>query len=472
MCMVTATQLRTDLLQLAQHVDPETMSPADAVALVKELSVIEKAAAAVRMFVALRVAKSDAWRGQGHGSAADWLAAQAGITVNEAKVQLGTARKAKALGKTEEQMRAGKLSPAQAGAVTDGATADPDAEDRLLDAAANDTTSKLKEEAAKAKAAATDSATRAKRVHAERSRRSRTDAEGAYCSQLRGPAAQGIELEDLIRPYEEQAFRTGRTDGRRDTYENRSWDAFFAMVGALRDGSHPACTRPPAASSGPVDTAPTSTEGVGAAPGDPGATPTARGKPAKVPGGNNVKIIVRIDHTALLRGWTIAGETCEVAGLGPISVTTVQELLRTHDPFLAAVVAKGRDVVNVAHLGRGLNAHQRTAIEALGLRCSNRACNKRIAIQIDHRVGWVDNPETRLDNQDPLCPDCHRKKTHHGWYLEPGTGPRRFLPPEPPGPPPPRAGPDHGGAKSRRSRSSGRRSAPVRIDAGLPFGSD
>ena len=432
--MVTATQIRSDLLHLAQEVEPEVMTAEAAVALVKELSVIEKAAGAVRMLVALRVAKSDAWRGQGHTTPADWLAAQAGISVNEAKAQLGTARKAKELGKTERQMRAGKLSPGQAGAVADGATADPSAEDELLDAAAKDTTSRLKDEAARIKAAATDSATRAKRIHAERSRRSRTDAEGAYCSHLRGPAAQGIELEDLIRPYEEQAFRTGRTDGRRDTFENRSWDAFFAMVAALRDGTHPACTRPPAASapSAAAGTTPSGTAPSATAAHDDPATRTTRSKAAKVAGGNNVKIIVRIDHTALLRGWTIAGEMCEVAGLGPVSVTTVEELLRSGDPFLTAVITKGRDVVNVAHLGRGLSRHQRTAIEAMGLRCSNRACNKRIAIQIDHRVGWIDNPETQLDNQDPLCPDCHRKKTHHGWHLEPGTGPRRFLPPDRP----------------------------------------
>ena len=70
-------------------------------------------------------------------------------------------------------------------------------------------------------------------------------------------------------------------------------------------------------------------------------------------------------------------------------------------------------------------------IEALGLRCSNIACNRTIALQIDHRTPWADDPRTLLDNQDPLCPDCHRRKTHHHWRLEPGSGPRRFLPPAP-----------------------------------------
>ena len=138
---------------------------------------------------------------------------------------------------------------------------------------------------------------------------------------------------------------------------------------------------------------------------------------------------MRIDHAALLRGRTVAGETCEVPGLGPVPVSTVRALMG--DAFIAAVVTRGRDVVSVAHLGRRLNAHQRTALEWTGIRCSNQACNRTIAIDVDHRVPWAEVPETDLANQDPLCPDCHRRKTHHGWSLEPGTGPRRFRQPDP-----------------------------------------
>jgi len=117
-----------------------------------------------------------------------------------------------------------------------------------------------------------------------------------------------------------------------------------------------------------------------------------------------------------------------VAGLGPISVAAAKHLMQ--DAFLAAVITKGTDIVNVAHLGRGLNAHQRTALEAADLRCANRACNHTIAIQVDHRTPYAAEQVTALPNQDPLCPDCHRRKTHHGWHLEPGTGRRRFLPPD------------------------------------------
>jgi len=421
--MPPTTTLRTEILGVLADLRPETLSGDAAAAIVRDFATIEKAAATGRMFAAVRVAQTDAWRGQGHGSAADWLAAQAGITVREAAAQLSTAKQAEQLPDTERAMRKGRLSPGQAGAVAGAASADPDAEASLLDAAENDTTSRLKEKAAKAKAAATDSKTRERRIRAERSLRTRTDAEGAFCLSLRGPAADGVRLQALLRPFEEQAFRTGRTDGVRDSFENRSYDAFFDLLAHLQaQGREAQPSASPSAS-------PSSQGGPPQTSAEPVAPATDPIKPpTRPPGGNNTKVIVLIDHSALIRGHTIAGETCEVAGLGPISVATATELMG--DAFLAAVVTKGRDVVNVAHLGRGLNAHQRTAVEAMGLRCSNRACNRTIALQIDHRRPYADDPQTKLDNQDPLCPNCHRQKTHHGWHLEPGTGPRRFLPPD------------------------------------------
>ena len=162
-------ELRASVLSLVAALDPAVLSGESAALVVRDLAVIEKAAATGRMFAALRVAQSDAWRGQGHASAADWLAAQCGITVREAASQLGTAKKAEDLPKTKAAMRKGDLSPDQAEAVTGAAAADPGVEDSLLDSARNDTTSQLRDKAAKAKAAATDSATRERRIRAARS---------------------------------------------------------------------------------------------------------------------------------------------------------------------------------------------------------------------------------------------------------------------------------------------------------------
>ncbi|MFN8016667.1 MAG: hypothetical protein U0P45_00950 [Acidimicrobiales bacterium] len=175
-----------------------------------------------------------------------------------------------------------------------------------------------------------------------------------------------------------------------------------------------------------------------------------------------MKVIIRIDWQALMRGHTVAGETCDIPGLGPLPVSAVRELMG--DAFLAAIVTKGRDVHTVAHLGRGLNAHQRTAIEWTGTICSNIACNRTVAVQMDHNLPWTQDPRTKLDNIDPLCPHHHQLKTHHGWHLEPGTGRRRFLPPNDRGSNGPFDGPTRGstdGVGRDRSASSTAASDPA-----------
>lgn len=407
--MTMTADLKEQTLRVAGRIDPDLMTGPQAVAAVEDLAVAEKALAGTVLFVALRVAKTNAWQGTGFATAADWLASVAGISVYEANRQLGTARKAENLEKTKRAMKDGSISPDQADAVADAATADPTAEDDLLDTAKRDTTKNLKEKAAARKAAVTDDAARERRIRRERSVRRYVDGEGAFNLHLRGPAADGAQIEALLRPHEEQAFRTGRADGIRDTFENRSYDAFLSALGLASAG--PGSAVEPA----------------------PMAAPVPAAAPGKVPGGNNVKVIVTVDHTALLRGHTVAGETCRIAGVGPVSVEAVREILRD-DPFLAVVVMKGQDVVNVAHHGRGLNAAQRTAIEASrGIACTNIRCNRTIAIQIDHRRPYAADPVTKLDNADPLCSGgCHDLKTHHGHLLEAGTGRRRLLPPDHP----------------------------------------
>jgi hypothetical protein len=356
-------------------------------------------------------------------------------------------------------MKQGDLSADQAGAVSDAATADPTAEDELLDAARNGTNKDLKDEAARRKAAVTDDAARERRIHRERSVRRSIDRDGAFNLHLRGPAADGARIEALLRPFEEQAFRTGRRDGVRDSFDNRSYDAMVAALGLGGPVTPPTVApKEPAGSTEPgVSTGSGEATTAGADEPSPGAVPP------KVPGGNNVKVIVTVDHTALLRGHTVAGETCHIAGVGPISVEAVRDILR-NDPFLAVVVKKGRDVVNVAHHGRGLNAAQRTAIEATGVRCRNITCNRTVGIEIDHRVPYGTDPITALDNADPLCTPDHILKTHHGHELEAGTGRRRLLPPHHPDHPRNRPPDARGGSSPSEPSGPGESKRPIRVE--------
>jgi hypothetical protein len=144
------------------------------------------------------------------------------------------------------------------------------------------------------------------------------------------------------------------------------------------------------------------------------------------------KILVGVDLPALLRGYPVGDEVCEIAGYGPIAVSAVRDLLDADDPFLAAVVTKGKDVVGVAHLGRRPNAHQQSALEWLYPTCAAEGCNSLAFLENDHRQDWAQTHTTVLDLLDRLCTHHHDLKSTDGWGLVEGRGKRAFVPPEDP----------------------------------------
>ena len=155
----------------------------------------------------------------------------------------------------------------------------------------------------------------------------------------------------------------------------------------------------------------------------------ADGKP--IPRGSDAKIIVRIDHAALLRGRAIDGEVCEIAGVGPVPVSVVDEWMG--DAFVAAVLTKGTDVTKVVHLGRKFTAEQRTAMQWRDPTCSRRGCANTLRLEYDHFEDWATTHTTRVEAGKRFCSGCHRLKTI-GWEaLPPGEdGKCEFLPPDHP----------------------------------------
>ncbi len=141
---------------------------------------------------------------------------------------------------------------------------------------------------------------------------------------------------------------------------------------------------------------------------------------------------MRVDLPALLRGQVGPGECCEVAGFGPVAASAVRDLIDTGDPFLAAVVTKGEQVVGVAHLGRRANASQQTALEWLYPTCAAEGCTSVAWLENDHRVDWAASHTTVLDLLDRLCSHHHDLKTIDNWALVDGHGKRAFVPPDDP----------------------------------------
>ena len=142
------------------------------------------------------------------------------------------------------------------------------------------------------------------------------------------------------------------------------------------------------------------------------------------------RLLVRVDLTALLRGRSVGGETCEIDGIGPVPVAALRELLP--GAVIDLIVSRGEDAFNVTHLGRYANATQQAVLDWLGGECSRLGCGATRHLQIDHRIPWATVKVTELANLDRLCTPDHRLKTTEGWELVPGTGKRPMVPPDHP----------------------------------------
>jgi hypothetical protein len=98
------------------------------------------------------------------------------------------------------------------------------------------------------------------------------------------------------------------------------------------------------------------------------------------------------------------------------------------EAFLALVVTRGHDVINVTHLGRQFTEHQKTALEWRDPECVTLGCHNTVRLERDHRDDWARTHRTTISSADRLCHHHHQLKTL-GWRLEPGAGKRALLPP-------------------------------------------
>ena len=101
-------------------------------------------------------------------------------------------------------------------------------------------------------------------------------------------------------------------------------------------------------------------------------------------------------------------------------------------PSWPPLITKGRDVYNVAHLGRRPTAAEQTALEWLHPTCTAVGCNQTVRRERDHRVDWATSKITLLRHLDYPCDYHHDMKTRFGWKFVDGTGKREMVPPEDP----------------------------------------
>ncbi|HEX3540621.1 MAG TPA: DUF222 domain-containing protein [Acidimicrobiales bacterium] len=478
MC-VQLSELRKAVVAYSSTFDPAVVSCAQAAEAVREAAAIEHAAATIKALAAARAAEARTWKASGARSAEEDLARATGTSLAGARDALNLGRRLQDQPEVADAARRGELSPTQAATIAEAVAVNPAAGRDLVDAArAGGSLADLKNRCADVKAGAVDLEARRRDIHRRRFLRMWTGDDGAWRLSGFGNPEDGAQIAAALAGYADDAFHAARREGRREHPDAYRFDALVELARqTLTEQPEENDDAPPGSDPGrgdrvggervggdPVGGDHLITDGAG--PPDrvhaggrrlpatshssddrpaPAATPAAsgpapRGQGGKRPKGGRparrgapVKLLIRVDLPTLLRGFPTSGETCELVGYGPLSVSAVEKLVTDGDAFVAAILTKGRQVAGVVHLGRQPNAWQQTALQWLYPTCAAEGCPAPGEhLQTDHRLDWAATHLTLLDWLDRLCPHHHQLKTRDNCSLTDGVGRRPFVAPTDP----------------------------------------
>jgi hypothetical protein len=373
------------LAQFVRSTDPVAISGDEAREIVALLAEMERTCASGIALLTPRVVETGSYAKSGYASAPDWLAACAGSSSATAKARLSAAERAAAIPELAEALHEGTLSSPQLNLVTSAASVDPDAAGTLLETAASSGHQELADAANHLKACArskeTERARRA-RIHASRHLRWR---------QAEGGGVRGEFLCDevawaRVAPALEAATKArakAAGAGCVDSYEAHRLDAFLDLL----SGQGTSTSRP--------------------------------------------RVLVHVDAEALRRGTTAKGETCEIAGIGPVPVAAVTELLG--EGSMEFLVKEGADVRTITKSSRHLAQKTASALQARDRSCVVPGCGKSLGLQGDHCVvDYAAGGPTEIQNLALLCSGHHDMKTYGGWKIVGGPGRWKWVPPKDP----------------------------------------
>jgi hypothetical protein len=366
------------LEQISEELVPGAIDGRRAVELFHDAARAERLCTSIKSRLARRVEETKAWRDGGHRSAAHWVAETTGETVGAAARTLETARVIEELPETDAAFRAGELSATQAAEITSAAGADPNAEAELLETAGSTSVKGLRDRCREVRAGAEeDDRAWARRLHVDRRAYKWSDPDGAYCFNGRMAPDAGARFDSAWEAHIDRIFRDARRAGRHEPRAAYAADALVALA----------------------------TEG-----------------PCKP-----VEMRVTVDSAALARGHTNKGERCEIAGVGPVPVTTARALL--DDAAVSVMTRTGDDVTAVSSPKRTIPTKLRRALEARYPTCGVQTCANDQFLEIDHIVPLEEHGRTELDNLWRLCSHHHRLKTYAGWAVVGRNGDRDLVPP-------------------------------------------
>ncbi len=394
----------------------------DAASLVAAFARGKKLCAAGETLVATRAAECSAHLSSGHRSPAEWLASVTGASVGEASDILKVGEALPTQPRVEEALRKGNLTPSRAKLISGAVTANPRHEAELVRGAEADTFRQLKDRCLRARAqgrSGRDADAADAAIHAARRCRTWTDDEGAFrLDALLTPEA-GASLLASLRVQSDRFFHASRKAGIHEPHEAYAADALVALVtgrGTLGRERRKVASR--SAYLGPA--------GTGSEPG-PEPEPDTRRQPAEP----RAMVQLRVDLAALRRGSVADGESCEIPGVGPVSVRTASELMG--DAWVDLVISDGVDVTTVCRMGRSIPTSLRTAIVERDRRCVVPGCDATKGLEIDHwQVDHAAGGPLSMENLARLCKYHHYLRTHQRFVLSGGPGNWQFDPPEQP----------------------------------------
>ncbi len=397
------------------------LSPADvplpyAVDILDAFIELERLAASGRVLIAARAAEADAWRRDGCPSAAAWLALRQGTDTGRARADLATSEQLGALPDTADAVRNGELSPQQAGAVADGASANPAAENDLLETAKSDSLRHTKEEAARRRAeveAEESKVERERKVRAGRKAYWWTK-DGRWCLYAEGPLTEGAALQQALENRIGEIHRN-RRHGQREGREQYAYDALIDL-----------------------------TCGTAAEPHTPRRESVRR------------LMLVRVDLAAFINGTVGDGEVCELPGIGPVSVEQARTMFG--DSILRLVTTNGTAVIDVVNPARKPTEAQRIAKLWTDPKCCVAGCNRTVDLEYEHREDYARTQHTVLVESEHMCTFHHQLKTLENWQLVEGTGRRAFVDPDDP------RHPHHTGGNTTDPPAQGTPATPVTPD--------
>jgi hypothetical protein len=354
----------------------------EAAQVVAQCAEAERLLAALRVLAAATLEDKALWRREGFRSAGHWMAAKTG-SVGPAIASLEMAGWLADLPVVAEAFLAGRLSEAQAREIAAVAHEVPGVEDQLVAAAEKLTLRSLQEECHRVEAAAAvDEDDRYRRVHRSRTVRSWVDRHGV------GHLSARLTPDELARLMTEVDRRCD------DMVEDAIRGRWFEGREAHRADALVDLARPD----------------------------------SSVPAGPATMVHVMVDYDALMRGHTVTGEKCEIAGIGPIPVTLARQM--SEDAILKVLLTKGVDVTAVAHAGYTIPAHLRSALDARDRTCIVPGCNRERHLEYDHRNAYGRARVTKLEDLGRLCKWHHYQKTFLGYTYRGGPGAWEWIPPE------------------------------------------